>query len=90
MIYLNNVGTTWPKPDAVLLAMHQSNELLPDQWLEVFKEGIKTTTSFFSITNPDRFLFKQSYTQSMAMAFGDFPWEQGDRLIISAMEHHLS
>lgn len=88
MIYLNNAGTTWPKPEVVNSAMKQFIELTPDKWLQVFNDGIGTATSFFGINNPDRFLFTQSCTQSMAIAFSDFPWEKGDRLIISEMEHH--
>ena len=88
MIYLNNAGTTWPKPSGVTKAMQDFNELSPEQWLEVFRKGQDTTVSFFRIPDRDRFLFTQSCTQSMAIAFGDFPWESGDRLVISSMEHH--
>lgn len=88
MIYLNNAGTTWPKPDVVNNAISHFNQLSPDQWLTVFKEGIEIVTSFFGISNPDRFLFTQSCTQALATAFSDFEWKSGDRLIISTMEHH--
>ncbi|WP_420317008.1 aminotransferase class V-fold PLP-dependent enzyme [Ekhidna sp.] len=88
MIYLNNAGTTWPKPVSVTEAIARFNQLPPDRWLEVFEEGIQTVTSFFGITNPDRFLFAQSCTQALATAFSDFEWKAGDRLIISTMEHH--
>lgn len=88
MIYLNQAGTTWPKPAEVNDAIHHFNQTAPDQWLNVFEQGIKTITSFFGIAKPDRFLFTQSCTQGLATAFTDFPWESGDRLIISSMEHH--
>ncbi|MEP0986110.1 aminotransferase class V-fold PLP-dependent enzyme [Ekhidna sp.] len=88
MIYLNNAGTTWLKPEAVNDAISHFNQLPPDQWMSVFDEGIQTVTSFFGIPNPERFLFTQSCTQALATTFTDFPWEHGDRLIISTMEHH--
>lgn len=88
MIYLNNSGTTWPKPDSVTDAITDFGQLQPDSWLEVFDDGLKTVTSFFGISNPERFLFTNSCTQSLAVAFSDFPWEAGDRLLISSMEHH--
>lgn len=88
MIYLNNAGTTWPKPKSVKEAINQFNASSPDEWLSVFNDGIEVATSFFGIENPDRFLFTQSCTQSLAVAFSDFPWESGDRLIMSTMEHH--
>lgn len=88
MIYLNNAGTTWPKPEAVTEAIARFNELPPDQWLAVFEEGTQTVTNFFGISNPARFLFTQSCTQALTTAFSDFAWQPGDRLIMSTMEHH--
>ena len=88
MIYLNNAGTTWPKPKAVNDAIGEFGGKSPDEWLEVFYDGLQIVTSFFGIHSPDRFLFTQSCTQSMAVAFSDFPWERGHRLIISSIEHH--
>lgn len=88
MIYLNNAGTTWPKPESVNQAIADFNNLPPDEWLAVFKDGVDVTTSFFGIRDSARFLFTQSCTQSIAVAFSDLAWEPGDRLIISSMEHH--
>ena len=88
MIYLNNAGTTWPKPDSVNDAIKDFSQIPPNEWLSIIQEGHKVCTAFFGIEDPDRFLFTQSCSQSLAVAFTDFPWEQGDRLIISSMEHH--
>ena len=88
MIYLNNAGTSWPKPTSVDDAMMDFVHSSPDRWLDIFHEGIQEVTSFFHIQNEERFLFTQSCSQSLAVAFSDFPWEPGDRLIISSMEHH--
>lgn len=88
MIYFNNAGTSWPKPESVTYAINRFNQSSPNQWLEVFEEGIETVTSFFGIQDPSRFLFTQSCTQALATAFNDFAWQAGDRLIISTMEHH--
>ena len=88
MIYLNNAGTTWPKPDSVNEALHRFGQLSPDDWLHLFKEGQWKVTDFFGIQDPERFLFTQSCTQSLAVAFSDFLWKRGDRLAISSMEHH--
>ncbi len=88
MIYLNNAGTTWPKPSAVTKAIQDFNECLPDQWLDTFRQGEEIAISFFGIPDRKRFMFTQSCTQSLSIAFSDFPWEPGDRLLISSMEHH--
>jgi len=87
-MYLNNAGTTWPKPETVYEAISDFNRASPTEWRKIFWDGHKVTTSFFGIANPDRFLFTQSCSQSLSVAFTDFPWEYGDRLIISTMEHH--
>lgn len=88
MIYLNNAGTTWPKPESVNESIAHFNQLQPDQWLATFEKGVDVVTSFFRIRNRDRFLFTQSCTQALTTAFSDFAWQSGDRLIMSAMEHH--
>ncbi|WP_436514733.1 aminotransferase class V-fold PLP-dependent enzyme [Ekhidna sp. To15] len=88
MIYFNNAGTTWPKPESVTGAIHSFNQSSPDQWLDVFEEGIETAASFFGIEDSSRFLFTQSCTQALATTFSDFGWKPGERMIISTMEHH--
>ncbi|MEP1034326.1 aminotransferase class V-fold PLP-dependent enzyme [Ekhidna sp.] len=88
MIYFNNAGTTWPKPESVIRAIDRFNQLAPNEWLDVFEEGNEIVPSFFGIEDSSRFLFTQSCTHALATAFGDFAWKPGDRLIISTMEHH--
>lgn len=41
MIYLNNAGTTWPKPTSVNEAMNRFHELSPAQWVQLFERGLK-------------------------------------------------
>ncbi|MEO1049942.1 MAG: aminotransferase class V-fold PLP-dependent enzyme [Bacteroidota bacterium] len=87
MIYLNNAGTTWPKPDEVALAMNDFTELSPERWSELYEQCLHTVANFFNLPK-ERLLFTTSCTAALSIAFSDFPWEQGDRLIISHMEHH--
>lgn len=88
MLYFNHAGTTWPKPPTVVEAMHNFHQLTPDQWLNVYEEGLSSVVRFFNFPDQSRFLFTTSCTSSLQIAFSDFAWEQGDRLIISTMEHH--
>lgn len=88
MIYFNNAGTSWPKPASVNESMAHFTTLNPDQWLEIYEDGLETVCRFFNIQDKDRFLFTTSCTSSLSVAFSDFPWDEGDRLITSTMEHH--
>lgn len=88
MIYLNHSGTSYPKPDVVLEAMKSFHEQSPKIWNEIYEEGLNTAVKFFNIPNKDRFIFTTSCTEALAIAFSDYPWQSGDRLIISSMEHH--
>ena len=88
MIYLNNAGTTWPKPDKVNKAIADFTTLPPKSWNRLFDDGLNTVTQFFNLPSPDRFLFTTSCTSALSVAFSDFDWQKGDRLIISSLEHH--
>ncbi|MEM7551811.1 MAG: aminotransferase class V-fold PLP-dependent enzyme [Bacteroidota bacterium] len=88
MIYLNNAGTSWPKPKEVHTAISEFGKLDPGEWHNVFEKGLETVTAFFDINSKDRFLFTSSCTSSLAIALSDFPWNKGDRILISSMEHH--
>ncbi|MEL7001276.1 MAG: aminotransferase class V-fold PLP-dependent enzyme [Bacteroidota bacterium] len=88
MIYLNNAGTTWPKPDSAIDSMNGFSSLLPDDWNEIYEEGLDTVSRFFNLPSKERFLFTTSCTSALGIALSDFPWNPGDRLVISTMEHH--
>ena len=88
MIYLNNAGTTWPKPPQVNQAIDYFSQLEPHEWQETADEAIATMCRFFNLPSTDRFIFTTGGTASLALAMSDFSWQSGDRLLISAMEHH--
>lgn len=88
MIYLNNAGTTWPKPKAVTQSLSDFTHLSPSGWPSIFDDGLETTLRFFNIPFAERLLFTTSCTSSLALALTDFSWNPGDRFIMSAMEHH--
>ncbi len=88
MIYLNHAGTSWPKPQEVIKAMNDFNQLPPDQWENLYNEGLETVVRFFNIPDAERFIFTTSCTEAIAIAMSDFPWTPGDRLLMSHMEHH--
>lgn len=88
MIYLNNAGTSWPKPPGVSQAMDNFQQLSPEAWNQTMEEDIKKVVSFFNIDAPERLLLMQGCSSAMALVMTDFDWKPGDRLLISSMEHH--
>lgn len=88
MIYLNNAGTTWPKPKSVYEAISNFSNLEPDEWPSIFDEGIMDIIRFLNIPASGSFLFTSSCTSALTLAMSDFEWNIGDRLLVSHMEHH--
>ena len=44
--------------------------------------------AFLDIPEPERFLFTPGCTAALALAIGDLPWQPGDEVVTSALEHH--
>ena len=87
-LYLNNAGTSWPKPDPVLAAVARVQAAAPDTWPQELAQAHATVTEFFSMPEPSRFLFTTGCTSALAVAIGDMAWQSGDRVLMSAQEHH--
>ena len=87
MIYLNHVGTSWPKAPGVAEAIEAAASAEPPAWAGLAEEAGKTISGFFGC-GPGRFLWAQSCTQALAFALDDFPWESGDVLLTGSLEHH--
>ncbi len=98
MIYLNNAATTWPKPDIVYDTIYEAvrnpfatlRSSSPDaprgeDALGFFRKEI---SSFFNISDPGSLVFTPGCTYSLNMAVSGLPWKNGDRVLISALEHH--
>lgn len=88
MIYLNNAGTTWPKPSEVHESIDHFLKDSPEDWSQTVDQCLADVVDFFGIPSSDRFLFTTGCTSALAIALSDFAWKPGDRLLISHMEHH--
>jgi selenocysteine lyase/cysteine desulfurase len=88
MIHLNHAGTSWPKPPPVHEAVAASLAASPDTWAAEIETHHRAVCRAFCITDPDRLLVTPGATSALAIAITDHPWERGDRVVISAMEHH--
>lgn len=88
MIYLNQAGTSWPKPEAVHRAVREALAASPDSWSARFHEGHARVARALGVSDPERLLLTPGCTSALAVAIADHPWAAGDRILISAMEHH--
>lgn len=88
MTYLNHAGTSWPKPEPVRRAVAAALDGSPPDWGAAFAHGHRRVARFLGIADPGRLLLTPGCTSALALAIGGVPWEPGDRVVVSALEHH--
>lgn len=98
MHYLDNAATSWPKPEAVYQKMDQSFRSLfsPKRGTakaarigaNQLQEARETLAQLFNIATPERISFTSGATHSLNLAIQAYPWQAGDAIVISAVEHH--
>lgn len=101
LIYLDNAATT-QKPRCVIDAVshaycntnsnvHRGIHHLSQVSTELFEEARKTVCSFINATHSHEVIFTRGTTESInlvASSFSETFLNEGDEIIISAMEHH--
>ncbi|WMU93247.1 cysteine desulfurase [Microcystis phage MaAM05] len=98
MHYLDNAATSWPKPEAVYSVMDQSFRSLfsPKRGTakaarlgaSQLQAARQTLADLFNVSNPERISFTSGATHALNLAIQAYPWQAGDGIIISAVEHH--
>ncbi len=98
MHYLDNAATSWPKPETVYTVMDQSFRSLfsPKRGTakaarlgaNQLQEARQTLATLFNVANPERISFTSGATHALNLAIQAYPWQAGDGVIISAVEHH--
>lgn len=98
MHYLDNAATSWPKPEQVYQTMDQSFRSLfsPKRGtakasrlgVNQLQQARETLAQLFNIPNAERISFTNGCTHSLNMAIQAFPWQAGDAIVISSVEHH--
>lgn len=96
MHYLDHATTSWPKPKNVYQKLDQSFRSLfsPKQGtakasrMGELQPARETLAQFFNIRQPERISFTNGCAHSLSMAIQAFPWQAGDGIVISAIEHH--
>lgn len=98
MHYLDNAATSWPKPESVYATLDQSFRKLfsPKRGTakasrmggDQLMAARQTLADLFNAPDPGRIVFTGGCTHALNMAIQAFPWNPGDGVVISAVEHH--
>lgn len=54
----------------------------------LYDEAVDRVCRQLGIAQPERFVFTSGCTAALSLALSDLPWEEGDGLITSSLEHH--
>lgn len=101
LVYLDNAATT-QKPESVIDAIanyyrfdnanvHRGAHALSDRATEVFEGARLKVAKFIGAPSKDEVLWTRGTTESInlvAASWGEANLEAGDRILVSAMEHH--
>ncbi len=85
-LYLNHAGTSWPKPRAVRDALAAALDSPPHRWADDFTQAHEAVAAAFGVA-PDTLLPTPGATSALAAAVASLPWQEGDRVLTSGMEH---
>jgi selenocysteine lyase/cysteine desulfurase len=86
-IYLNNAGTTWPKPEVVYEAVQRAHRDGPRRSAEILADAGDLVSGFLGTEDPTRWIFTSSCTAALSTAIHDLPWNTGDAIVTSHLEH---
>ncbi len=87
-VYLNHAGTSWPKPAPVVDAVAAAMNAGPEEWGAAFEAAHREIAGFFHIPDVSQLLLTPGCTSSLSVAIADLPWQSGDRVLTSGLEHH--
>jgi cysteine desulfurase/selenocysteine lyase len=98
MIYLDNAATSWPKPEAVYLAMDslmrntgaspgRSGHLMSLTAARIIHETREALCELFSIPDPSHMVFTSNATEALNLAIRGL-LHIGDHAITSSLEHN--
>lgn len=88
MIYLNNAGTSWPKPPEVLRVCAEILAAAPSEALPRWEAAHAEVAALLGLEPAGRLLLTPSCTAALAAAIGDLPWRAAEVVLTSALEHH--
>ena len=87
-IHCNHAGTSWPKPPGVAAAMQHALLADPTEHATIFANAHAAIAHGLGLAFPERLLLTSSCTHALTVAIGDLPWQSGDVVLTSSLEHH--
>ncbi|MEM7558329.1 MAG: aminotransferase class V-fold PLP-dependent enzyme [Planctomycetota bacterium] len=87
-VYLNQAGTSWPKPACVQDACQQALHTDVSEWAGHFTTQHEQVARYFGIHDPAALLLTPGCTSALHLAVEDHDWQTGDAVCSSSFEHH--
>jgi selenocysteine lyase/cysteine desulfurase len=87
-IYANQAGTSFPKAPGVEKAASRVLASPPSVGLQAYEAARAAACQWLGIEDEARLLLTPGCTSALAVAISDLPWQAGDVVITSALEHH--
>lgn len=87
-IHANHAGTSWPKAPGVEAAVGHVLSQPPQVGLDAFASAHAESCQWLGIDDPERLLLTPGCTSALAVVIGDLPWQPGDVVLTSRLEHH--
>lgn len=88
VVHCNHAGTSWPKPSGVAAAMQHALLADPTEHATIFAKAHAAIARGLGLAFPERLLLTSSCTHALTVAIGDLPWQTGDVVLTSSLEHH--
>ncbi|MHC5209266.1 MAG: aminotransferase class V-fold PLP-dependent enzyme [Planctomycetota bacterium] len=88
MAYLNHAGTSWPKPAVVRDAVANALRQPASTWNVALAFAHRRVADAFGVADAERLLLTPGCTSALSVGITDLPWERGDRVLTSSLEHH--
>lgn len=85
--YLNQAGTSWPKAPGVLDAVDATLRVDPARYAEMFSDARDRIAAVLGIARSEALLLTPGCTSAIASVLLSLPWQPGDVVLTSAVEH---
>lgn len=99
MIYFDHAASSFPKPKEVVEAVSDAllnysanpgrgNHKLAERAASVIRDARQEIAAFFGLSDENRVIFFQNATSALNQAILGFPFQQGDHVITTTLEHN--
>jgi selenocysteine lyase/cysteine desulfurase len=86
--YVNNAGTSWPKPVDVGVQVRRAFDHGPWELGAEIERVRVAVARFLSLPPSGELVWTSGCTAALSIAIESLPWTEGDRVVTSSLEHH--